>query len=31
MGEAAIAEEEVEAINPSHLRNNAQPFDPAQE
>jgi len=27
--EAAMAE--AEAINPSHLRNNGQPFDPAQE
>ena len=29
MGEAAMAE--AEAINPSHLRNDGQPFDPAQE
>jgi hypothetical protein len=26
-----MVEEVVEAINPSHLRNKAQPFDPAQE
>lgn len=29
MGEAAMAE--PEPINPSHLRNDGQPFDPAQE
>ncbi len=29
MGEAAMAE--AEAINPSHLRNDGQPFDPGQE